>query len=46
MRTRAFSLAIMALSLTLLAGPATAQEKVAGTYGQGPDVFSLAGHGP
>jgi len=46
MRTRAFSLAIMALSLTLLAGPATAQEKVAGTYGQGPDVFSLATGSP
>jgi tungstate transport system substrate-binding protein len=35
-----------ALALLLLVGAATAQEKVAGTYGQGPEVFSLATGSP
>jgi tungstate transport system substrate-binding protein len=30
----------------LLVGPAAAQEKVAGTYGQGPEVFTLATGSP
>ena len=38
-------LAVAALILALL-GPASAQDKVAGTYGQGPEVFTLATGSP
>jgi tungstate transport system substrate-binding protein len=40
------TLVAAALAFVLLAGPAAAQEKVAGTYGQGPEVFSLATGSP
>ena len=46
MRARAFRLVVVALSLMFLAAPAAAQEKVAATYGQGPDTFSLATGSP
>jgi hypothetical protein len=35
-RSRAWSFVAAALALLLLSGAAAAQEKVAGTYGQGP----------
>ena len=46
MRAKFFCLVGTALCLTLLGAPGGAQEKVAGTYGQGPDVFSLATGSP
>jgi tungstate transport system substrate-binding protein len=45
-RTRAWSFVAAALALLLLSGAAAAQEKVAGTYGQGPEVFALATGSP
>jgi tungstate transport system substrate-binding protein len=45
-RLKAMNLVAAALAFVLLAGPAAAQEKVAGTYGQGPEVFSLATGSP
>jgi tungstate transport system substrate-binding protein len=45
-RSRAITLVAAALAFLLLVGPAATQEKVAGTYGQGPEVFSLATGSP
>lgn len=46
MRSRVCSLVAVVLALVFLGIPAAAQEKVAGTYGQGPEVFSLATGSP
>ncbi len=46
MRIRACALAAVALTIAWLGIPAAAQEKVAGTYGQGTEVFSLATGSP
>jgi tungstate transport system substrate-binding protein len=46
MRAKAFFLVVIPLFLVLLGMPAAAQEKVSGTYGQGPEVFSLATGSP
>jgi tungstate transport system substrate-binding protein len=45
-RRRAIALVAATIVCLLLVGPAMAQEKVAGTYGQGPEVFSLATGSP
>ena len=46
MRLRAFASIAAILAFMLLVGPAAAQQKVAGTYGQGPEVFVLATGSP
>ncbi len=46
MRLRALALMAAIPLFLLLLGPAAAQEKVAGTYGQGPDIFTLATGSP
>ena len=46
MNLKAFSFVSTVLFLALLAATAGAQEKAAGTYGQGPEVFSLATGSP
>jgi tungstate transport system substrate-binding protein len=46
MRAKAFFLLVIPLSIALLGMPAAAQEKVAGTYGQGSEVFTLATGSP
>lgn len=46
MKVKAGVLIMVVLSLALLAAPVGAQEKVAGNYGQGPEVFSLATGSP
>lgn len=46
MKIRAIALVAATLALLFLVGPAAAQEKVAGTYGQGPEVFTLATGSP
>jgi tungstate transport system substrate-binding protein len=45
-RVRPFALSAAILAFLLLVGPAAAQEKVAGSYGQGPEVFTLATGSP
>jgi hypothetical protein len=45
-RLRALVLVSTILAFMLLLEPAAAQEKVAGTYGQGPEVFTLATGSP
>jgi tungstate transport system substrate-binding protein len=45
-RLRAFAPIAAILAFMLLVGPAAAQQKVAGIYGQGPEVFTLATGSP
>ena len=46
MSIRVGPLAVVAITLVLLAMPAVAQEKVGGVFGQGPEVFTLATGSP